>query len=300
MDFWPWQIPIPLVLAVFATIGYLVGRRTRATIPNAAVQARREVRRAHLVAQELEKIAWDVRKSLVSHQASVTRFKERVCQLSDDEQEAAWKQLCQEAEQILKPTLRLASEIAHAYDQIRQQSANLMTFTEARTDPLTGLSNRRALDDALGLQFAMMTRYETCFSVAIFDIDNFKQINDQEGHLRGDRLLQDLAKLLDESVRETDLVARYGGEEFVVIMPQTELEGGCVISERLRATVQQQMSLTISGGVATALDGDSRDSLLARADSALYEAKAAGRNRIYQHNGECPEPVAQWVDAPCV
>jgi diguanylate cyclase len=216
-----------------------------------------------------------------------------VGKLSDRQQETAWKGLCREAEEVLKPTLHLAAQVAAAYDEIRQQSAHLMTFTEVRTDPLTGVNNRRGLDDALGGQFAMMNRYGTHFSVAMFDIDHFKETNDREGHLQGDRLLQDLARLLDETVRETDVVARYGGEEFVVVMPQTDLEGVCIFAERLRSKVAQELPLTISGGVAQALDGDTQDSLLARADSALYEAKAAGRNRVYRHDGEQMESVVE-------
>ena len=151
------------------------------------------------MATELEKIAWTVRQSLAKHHASVSRFKERVSRLSDQQQEAAWKDLCREAEDILKPTLQLATQIANAYDEIRQQSANLMTFTEVRTDPLTGVNNRRGLDDALSAQFALMSRYNAVFSLVMFDIDHFKQVNDQEGHLHGDRVLQELARLLDES-----------------------------------------------------------------------------------------------------
>ena len=109
-----------------------------------------------------------------------------------------------------------------------------MTFTEVRTDPLTGLNNRRGLDDALAAQLALMGRYHSPFSLAMFDIDHFKQVNDREGHLHGDRILQELSQLLEECVRETDLVARYGGEEFVVVMPQTDLAGACMLSERLR------------------------------------------------------------------
>jgi diguanylate cyclase len=292
MDSWPIHLPIPLALALVATLGYLFGRRNRSANSETASQARRELRRAHMVARELEKIAWGVRKSLTNHHTSVAKFKDHVRKLGDEHQEAAWQDLCREAEQILKPTLRLAAELASAYDEIRQQSASLMTFTEVRTDPLTGLSNRRAFDDALTAQFALMSRYETPFSLAILDIDNFKQINDREGHLRGDRILQELAALLDECARETDLVARYGGEEFVIIMPQTDLEGACVFGERLRRKVQQQLTITISGGLAMAMDGDTRDSLLTRADSALYEAKANGRNAVYRHNGERLEPIA--------
>jgi diguanylate cyclase (GGDEF)-like protein len=297
MDLWSLQIPVPVALAVVATIGYLFGRRCKEVADDAIVRSRREMRRAQLVASELEKIAWGIRRSLASHHDSVSRFRERVGKLSEQQEDAAWKEVCREAEEILQPTLRLANQIANAYDEIRQQTANLMTFTEVRTDPLTGVNNRRGLDDALSAQFTMMSRYGTRFSLAIFDIDHFKQINDREGHLHGDRILQDLARLLDECVRETDIVARYGGEEFVVVMPQTDLDGACVFGERLRAKIEQQLALTISGGVAAASDGDDQDSLLARADSALYDAKTAGRNCVFRHNGDHTETVFELLPA---
>ena len=293
MDLWSLQIPVPVALALVAMLGYMVGRRKKTDDDEMMVgRSRRELRRAQWVAGELEKIAWNVRKSLAKHHSSISKFKERVGKLGEQQKEAAWKELCHEVEDILKPTLHLANDIASAYDEIRQQSANLMTFTEVRTDPLTGVNNRRGLDEALKAQFALMSRYQSQFSLAIFDIDNFKRVNDREGHLHGDRMLQQLAGLFDEAVRETDVVARYGGEEFVVVMPQTDLEGACVFSERLRAKVEQQMSLTVSGGVAAAVDGDTQDSLLARADDALYRAKTAGRNCVFSHDGEQTETIA--------
>ena len=95
-----------------------------------------------------------------------------------------------------------------------------------------------------------------------------------------------LARLLDESVRETDYVARYGGEEFVVVMPQTDLDGAAVFAERLRCRVESDLPITVSGGLATAREGDNTDTLLARADTALYNAKSAGRNCIFRHTGD--------------
>ncbi len=297
IDFWKIDIPAPLALAVVATLGYLFGRKNRTGNEEIAARSRRDLRRAQAVAAELEKIAWMVRRSLAKHHASVLKFKSRVTDLSGQEQELAWKDLCREASEVLTPTLRLASQMACAYDEIRQQSNHLMSFTEARTDPLTGVSNRRALDDCVAAQLALMNRYEVEFSVAIFDIDHFKHINDEHGHLQGDRMLQTVAHLLDESARETDFVARYGGEEFVVIMPRTGLEGASVFSERMRARVQTEMPLTVSCGVATALDGDTADSLLARADAALYRAKAAGRNNVCRHDGTQIEPVVEEAPA---
>lgn len=297
MDLWSIQIPVPVALAFFAAMGYLISRQNKSSTADIVVRSRRELKRAQAVASELERIAWTVRQSLAKHHDSVSRFKDRVGRLSNHQQEAAWKELCREAENILRPTLQLATQIANAYDEIRQQSSNLMTFTEVRTDPLTGVNNRRGLDDSFNAQFALMMRYNAVFSVAMFDIDHFKQVNDQQGHLFGDRVLQELARLLDESVRETDMVARYGGEEFIIVMPHTEVAGACVFAERLRARVESQLAITVSGGVAAAHEGDTQESLVARADTALYSAKTAGRNRIYFHNGEITEPITAVVEA---
>ena len=297
MDLWTFQIPIPVALAIVATIGYIFGRRSKAPSDDSAFRSRRELRRAQLVAAELEKIAWDLRKNLAKHHSSVSKFRDRVGKLNDERQEASWKELCREAEEILKPTLHLATQIANAYDEIRQQSANLMTFTEVRTDPLTGINNRRGMADAVSNQFAMMHRYGTTFSLAMLDVDHFKHVNDEKGHLYGDQMLQELARLFDEFARETDAVARYGGEEFVVVMPQTDLAGGALFAERLRQKVASQLSITISGGVAQAAEGDTQDTLLARADSALYQAKSAGRNQVFYHDGRLATMVTAEMAA---
>ena len=304
-DLWSLYLPTPAALAAVALIGYLFGQRTRQQATVDASQARRELKRAKLVAHELEQIAETVRRDLAAHRGSVARFKDRVSQLSGAQDEMSCQELCREAEDILKPTLKLATQISLAYDEIRQQTSQLMTFTEVRTDPLTGISNRRALDETLDNMFALMNRYSHSFSLVIVDIDHFKQVNDEQGHLHGDQMLQSFARLLDDAVRETDMVARYGGEEFVVIMPQTEMAGGCIFAERLRAAVEKQLPLTISGGVATAVKGDTPQTLLSRADSALYSAKAAGRNRVYRHDGEeieaiGPEPTLASADVPPV
>ena len=294
MDF-PYEIPLPVALAVIAVLGYLVGRTSRRGAAGEADKARRELRRAKVVAKELEQIAESVRKNLASHHMSVAKFKDRVCELSGQDKEAAWQELCREAEQILKPTLRLAEQIANAYDEIRQQTNHLMSFTEVRTDPLTRVSNRRGLDETLQSMLALMERYDQPFSIAIFDIDHFKQVNDSKGHLHGDRTLQAVARILDDSVRDSDVVARYGGEEFVVVMPHTNLQNACLFADRVRHTVETSLGVTISGGVTSALDGDNAQSLLSRADAALYSGKAAGRNRIFRHTGI---EIEQLTDSP--
>lgn len=293
IDAW-WQslphLPAPVALAAVTVIAYLVGRLQRPRTNKLEGQAKRELLRAQAVAHELERIADAIRQNLAKHNSSIAKFKDRVKELSRDHDEEAYHNLYCEAEDILRPTMRLANEISHAYDEIRRQTTMLLSLTEVRTDPLTGLRNRRALDEALETMFAMKTRYGQPFSVAIFDIDYFKKINDVHGHVQGDQVLRTVASLLDNAARSTDLVARYGGEEFVLIMPQTELEGACLLAERLRHEIEHEklagLDVTLSGGVATAKDGEDSLTIIARVDKALYYAKQSGRNRICADDGE--------------
>ena len=241
----------------------------------------------------MEAIEQQIRSSLAAHHSSIAYFRERVNEMGRRVDGVSWEELSHEAENMLKPTMCLSAQIAHGYDQLRQQTNLLMTFTEVRTDPLTGLRNRRSLDETLESLVALMNRYGKQFSVVVIDVDHFKQVNDVKGHLEGDRVLQQLGKLLDDSVRDTDVVTRFGGEEFVVVMPESDLHGASIFAERLRKTIDIEMEISISGGVAAALDGDTEQTLLNRADSALYMAKAGGRNSIYQHDGHQVEPVTQ-------
>jgi len=298
-EFFHWfpHIPTPVMLLLVATIAYFYGRRRAAMSGTATVQSRRELRRAQAVAHELENISELIRKHVSKHRTTLNRFKQRVNRLGEANQDAAMRELFREAEQMLQPTIQFAGQIAHAYDQIRQQTNRLMAFTDARTDPLTGVSNRRALDDTLSSQLALKARYQVNFTLAMFDIDHFKEVNDREGHLFGDRILQDVAQIIDDNARETDTVVRYGGEEFVVVMPETDLEGASYFAHRVREKVQEKLPVTISGGVTQALDGDSIPSIVARADAALYEAKTSGRNAVYRHNGEHIESVLEPAPA---
>jgi len=177
-------------------------------------------------------------------------------------------------------------QLAHAYDGIRQQGSRLMTFSGQRCDPLTGLCNRQALDETLENYLTMHRRYGMLFSVAVFDLDHFKLFNERHGHAHGDRLLKQVASLLDQQARDTDVVTRSGGEEFIVVLPATELSGATTFAERMRQTIERSTSLTLSAGVATVIDGDDAKTFLTRADSALYAAKVGGRNCVFCHNGE--------------
>jgi diguanylate cyclase (GGDEF)-like protein len=160
----------------------------------------------------------------------------------------------------------------------------------AITDALTGLPNRRRLDEVLDTEWNRALRPKTPLAVAIIDIDHFKLYNDHYGHPAGDRCLHQVAAALAGNVRETDFVARYGGEEFCLVMPDTHIAGAVIAAERVRIAVNElaephQAStngfVTISIGVAsvTPTTYDTLEDLIRHADTHLYEAKRGGRNR---------------------
>jgi two-component system cell cycle response regulator len=173
----------------------------------------------------------------------------------------------------------------------------------ALTDELTGLYNRRYLFAHLDELIERANRDGIRVALLLFDIDHFKKVNDTHGHAAGDEVLRQIAARASNSVRNADLVARLGGEEFVVVMPETELAIAAAVAERLRAAIARQpfsvgvaaarLSLTVSIGVTVASrGGDARDRMLARADDALYAAKAGGRNRIVTRPELLPETAA--------
>ena len=168
----------------------------------------------------------------------------------------------------------------------RRQDAMIERLSEAvRSDPLTGLLNRKGFADAFEVQRAMAERRGTPFALLIGDLDGFKQVNDRLGHAAGDRTLKTFATVLRQSTRGQDRPARIGGEEFAVLVDDADDARGLQAAERLRVRVQDAFSrsavpVTISIGVAVyPRDGTDSDSLMACADRALYEAKAQGRNR---------------------
>lgn len=182
---------------------------------------------------------------------------------------------------------RLAVEAALQLSESALRAANEALALQVRTDSLTGVSNRMALDEELARAMQNLHRYEAeIFSVLMIDVDYFKRYNDTFGHLAGDDVLRSAARLLESTCRVTDIVGRYGGEEFAIILPHTAEAGAREIAERLRAVVERHdwphAPITVSIGIATAsaaiVDGDD---VLHEADTALYLAKQNGRNRVY-------------------
>ncbi len=186
----------------------------------------------------------------------------------------------------------VGNHVSHIIDKIR-------LFQETRrlsiTDGLTGLHNTRYFYRSLDLEIARTDRYGTPFSLMLFDIDNFKQLNDNYGHQAGDEVLQELAKILKAVSRESDTVVRYGGEEFIIILPNTMEEETVHLANRIRNAVQEnvfhlndseKVKITLSGGIASyPKNARNAKNLLNAADTALYAAKAAGKNVVLCYEG---------------
>ena len=197
-------------------------------------------------------------------------------------------------EEFTERDLNLINHFA-TYASIALKISNYCTLVEQMkelsiTDPLTGLFNRRLLRERFIEEIHRSERYDSTFSLAIFDIDDFKLFNDTEGHLAGDTVLKELASIARRCIRLNDILSRFGGEEFAVLMPQTNKEEAFVVAERIRKSIKESSmhkwekyprpSITVSIGIASfPHNGRTIDELTEHADVALYKAKSMGKDR---------------------
>lgn len=182
---------------------------------------------------------------------------------------------------------RLRVEVAE--QKIQQLEVELEQVSElAREDQLTGALNRRGMENAFEQELARAERKKSALSVAVLDVDHFKRLNDSYGHQVGDEALIHLVRVVKEALRPTDIIARYGGEEFVIILPDTPASEAASVMTRVQRDLtkkffmhnNERMLITFSAGVAERMSGETSESIIARADQAVYQAKTAGRNQV--------------------
>ena len=176
--------------------------------------------------------------------------------------------------------------ITFSSDATPQKEAEMKLQDMALQDALTGLSNRHNFDETSKQQINLALRYKHPLSLIICDIDHFKKINDQFGHLEGDQVLKHIADTIRNTVRESDIVARWGGEEFAILLPNTDQEDAHMVAEKIRENVEMLHidkigKVTLSCGSATFQKDDTQMTWFHRADTALYRAKEAGRNQVH-------------------
>ncbi len=242
---------------------------------------------------EAMEVVREAASSTGSYGASVSDVQAALGPSSDPEQiRLAVASLVQVTRDMSQHCDDLNSKLSTSVEQIEELKGTLERVKrESQKDPLTGVANRKCFDQTLMREVEEARSRNTPLCLCMIDLDHFKKFNDSFGHRMGDSALRIVASIFDHNVRDHDLVARYGGEEFALIMPNADLETAVKVSNRIRETLTEKRvvrrstgehlgSISVSVGVAQLQDGDTPDTLIDRADHALYESKRAGRNRV--------------------
>ncbi len=234
------------------------------------------------------------------HQARIARVNHELSKAETDDATSLAEAVLGAIAQMVESDARLQERLARAEQRLQQQAEQIQSqISEARTDPLTELPNRRAFRDELDRQIAQWNRKRIPCSLLMIDVDHFKTVNDRYGHPAGDHTLREIGEVLKVALREMDLVARVGGEEFAAILPSTTLTQAVCAAQRVRKAVethvfrfeQWELRLTISLGLAIVEPRDNGVTLIRRADEALYVSKGAGRNCGHLHDGTTYRPI---------
>lgn len=242
----------------------------------------------------LQTIAGDISLDATQHAQEVRAVNLRIGSTAADDVEQLHQVLVDGMSQIIAANDRLQHKLTEVETRLDDQTRAIdAQLAEARLDSLTGVHNRRAFDEEMNRRMAEWRRRQTPLSLLMIDVDHFKKINDTHGHPAGDRVLHEIARVLQKTMREMDFTARYGGEEFAAILPATTLRDARRAARRVLEAVAGHrfeaedcdLDVTVSVGLAEAGPGDDAASLVRRADEALYLSKAAGRNCGHFHSG---------------
>jgi len=287
--------------------GYHMGRITR--INNQADSATKKEQKAALAALvELLKAVEDLTSNVGTRNSEIREVSRHVEDLQvTGELEELQQVLLGQIATVLKSNQQLEDDLLDARCRMEEQAVELdRTRNEALTDAVSGVFNRKAFNDKLRLLLGRWKRESEPFVLIMADMDHFKWINDTHGHAVGDRVLHEVGNLLRKCLREGDFVGRYGGDEFALLLPRTDIYVGKQVADRLHLEAtrcnfgvgskseqaSEQAALTISFGLAAAKQGDTSESIVQRADQALYKSKHGGRNQVQCQEPE-PEPELQ-------
>lgn len=284
------------LLVIGTLLGYWLGRKTS---PSGSIVDRQQfLNFLQNLSQWTTQFSGDVSK----YQDELSTLSQRVQGTSGAPREEIAKVLSQ----IMQANQQLQNRLDTAEERLESQTHQIADYlTEARTDGLTGLTNRRSFDQALDELYGQWLSKQIPFTIGLIDIDYFKKINDTYGHPAGDAVLTQVAESIRTEFRDAYCVARYGGEEFGILSTEP-LEQAAATLDRFRDTIAKAtfchdsntISVTLSGGAAEVDAGDSIGKVVRRSDEALYAAKLSGRNRIYLHDGNLCRLVSKIAAGP--
>jgi len=299
-------IILPWVFAsvcVGVGVGFYLGRgRTPESEASMALERERQGTLKMLV--EVLSTAERISNDVETHNGEIRENAAQVNRIAvSGELEFARAALLHHMTALLSSNKQLQDDLLCTRYRLEEQAQEIDAVRrEARTDELTNVANRKAFNEKLHLLLEDWTRHRQPFALILADLDNFKWINDAHGHPAGDRVLKAVGNWLHQWVREGDFVGRYGGDEFAVLLPQTQLQVADELAEAIRdktnersyrvAVRSEQVSVSLSLGVAAPLEGDTVDTLLGRADEAMYKAKRLGRNQVQCQTGAKPPVLA--------
>jgi len=306
-----------LCAAVALGIGFVAGawflggkgsqEGTETSTEEKRLEDRLAAERSVMASSRLQDLAHGVATDVGEHNERVGEISASLAQAQQGTAEQQSEGVASALTQIVDANETLQRRLEAAEQQIKAQAEEIQTHeSEARTDSLTKIANRRAFDDELSKRFSEWQRKTNPFSLVILDVDHFKKFNDTHGHQAGDEVLRQVAKALEHATRDMDIPCRYGGEEFGVVLPGTCARDAKGLAERIRKGIEdlrikfegKTLSVTASVGLAEITAADDAGRLLKRADDALYTSKDAGRNCGHLHDGEKCIPLGGGAAPP--
>ena len=287
-------------VAVSLVAGIYVGRSTQKKPPQDA-EPERQAALATLV--ELLRSVEDLTSDVDTRSSEMRAVHSHVGEIqATGELEMVRQVLLHQVTTVLTSNQKLEDDLVYARCRMEQQAEELdRTRIEAHTDAMCGVGNRKSFDEKLLLLLGGFKRGGDPFVLIMADMDHFKWINDTHGHQVGDHVLRQLGDLLNGLVRENDIVARFGGDEFAILLPKCDLQNGFKVADRMRAeatsinfglsNLREEGAVTLSVGLAMSHPGDTVETIIGRADQAMYASKRGGRNQVHF------QPIADQTEA---
>lgn len=283
-----------LLAAVQLVIGVILGMWVRRSDSTPAAHSKHDLMQADQIAKRLQALADEMSSSVGEHRSKLDQASHLLTSGANTSDESLAELVVDVIGDVVRANQNLKSKLDTAEGRLQEQAVEIEAhMSRSLTDALTGLPNRREFNERLEERMGAWNRRRDVFSLLLLDVDHFKKLNDKYGHLTGDQVLATIGRALRGAIRREDAVARFGGEEFAILLPSTSMDAAIHVAQKVREAVariaisrsNQQISVTVSGGLATIEANEKVEMLIQRADSALYAAKGAGRNCTFLHNG---------------